>query len=181
LAISKEKKHQVVEELTALLRESQGTILVDYRGLNVSDLTRLRRQLRDEGGVLRVAKNTLTRLALQQAGLPIPDKLLEGPTALVFLTRDVAVPAKTLLDFARDTGILTIKGGLAGSIIMDAQAAEALARLPTREILLAQLLAAIQGPMVNLTGLLMAPLRDLVYALQARAEGGAEAAQAPAA
>lgn len=181
MAMSKEKKRQVVEELTALLQESQGLILTDYRGLSVSDMTRLRRKLRDAGVVFRVVKNTLTKLALQEAGLQAPDNLLEGPTAVAFLGEDVSGPAKTLLDFARQSGILTIKGGLIGSIVMDAEAASALARLPGREVLLAQLVAAIQGPMVNLTGLLTAPMRDLVYVLQARAEGGAAAGQEPAA
>lgn len=181
MAISREKKQQIVEELTALLQESQGIILTDYRGLNVNEMMRLRRQLRREGVVFRVVKNTLTKLALQQAGLPAPDDLLEGPTAIAFLAQDVSGPAKTLLDFAKESGILTIKGGLIGSTVMDAEAARALARLPSRDVLLAQLVASIQGPMVNLAGILMAPMRDLVHVLEARAEGGGEAGQEPAA
>ena len=175
MAISKEKKQQIVEELTELLKASQGVILTDYRGLNVNDMMRLRRKLSETGAVFKVVKNTLTKLALEQAGLPVLDEMLQGPTAIAFLKDDLAGPAKTLLDFAKETGVLTVKGGLLGQTVMDPKAASDLAKLPPRDVLLAQLVAAIQGPMVNLAGILMAPMRDLVYVLQARAEGGAEA------
>jgi len=174
LAISKERKQQIVEELTELLKASQGVILTDYRGLNVNDMMSLRRKLSETGAIFKVVKNTLTKLALEQAGLPVPEDMLEGPTAIAFLKDDIAGPAKTLLDFAKETGIPTVKGGLLGKTIMDAKATSDLAKLPPRDVLLAQLVAAIQGPMANLASILMAPMRDLVYVLQARAEGEAE-------
>ncbi len=175
MAISRERKEQVVEELTELLKASQGIVLTDYRGLNVNDMMNLRRRLHESGAVFKVAKNTLTKLALQRAGLPTPEDMLEGPTAITFLKDDVAGPAKTLLDFAKQTGILSLKGGLLGNSILSAEAVSDLAKLPPRDVLLAQLVAAIQGPMANLANILMAPMRDLVYVLQARAEGRAEA------
>lgn len=172
MAISKEKKTAVVSELTELLKQSQAVILADYRALSVADMSKLRNQLRQQNTTFQVAKNTLTRIALQQAGRPVPEKLLVGPTVLAFLTSEIAGPTKILTDFARMSGgNLTIKGGIVGNSIVDEKGITALATLPPREVLLGQVLGAIQGPLANLVGLLTAPQRELVYILKQRAEG----------
>ncbi|OGO41510.1 MAG: 50S ribosomal protein L10 [Chloroflexi bacterium RBG_16_57_9] len=177
MAISKEKKAELVSELTELFKKSQAVILTEYRGLSVADIQKLRNQLRQQNTGFRVAKNTLTRIALQQTGLPVPDKLLKGPTALAFLFEDLAGPTKTLTDYARTSGgNLTIKGGIVGDSIVDEKEVASLATLPSREVLLAHVLGAIQGPMASLVGLLTAPQRELVYILQQRGEGAQVAA-----
>jgi large subunit ribosomal protein L10 len=170
LAISKEKKEQIVGDLSDLLARSQAVVLTDYRGLTVSDLARLRGQLRQRGARFMVAKNTLMRLALQRTGRPVPEKLLEGPTGLAFLFDDIAGASKVINDFARDTKILSIKGGILGDSLIGAEGAADLAQLPSQEALRGQILGALQGPMAGLAGILTAPMRELVYVLEARAD-----------
>ncbi len=178
MAISKGKKAEVVSQLTELIAKSQAVILTEYRALTVSDIQKLRSQLRQQNTGFQVTKNTLTRIALQQSGRPVPEKLLEGPTALAFLFEELAGPTKTLIEFARTSGgNLTIKGGIVGHSIVDEKGVVSLATLPPREVLLGQVLGAIQGPLASLVGLLTTPQRELVYILQQRAEG-AQAASA---
>ncbi len=170
MAISKEKKAEIVAELADLLSSSQAVILTDYRGLTVADLGKLRGQLRGRGAKFLVAKNTLMALALQQTGRPVPEDLLQGPTGIAFLFEDIAGASKAINDFARDSRIMTVKGGILGASIVTAEGAIELARLPSRDALRAQLVGALQGPMGGMVSLLTAPMRDLVSVLQARAD-----------
>jgi len=167
LALTREKKRQIVEELTERLKTSQVVILTDYRGLTVQQMQELRSRLRETDSEFQVVKNTLTRIALQRCGKPVPEELLTGPTAALFLHDDIAKPTKALLDFADEVGLPTIKGGLMGSQVLDEEAVKQLAELPTREEILAQLLAAIQGPAANLVQVLEAPAGELLRTLQA--------------
>jgi len=168
LAISKEKKEALVAQYVDLFSGSEALIMTDYRGLTVADITRLRRRIREGGGSFRVMKNTLLRIALQKAGLPVPAEMLEGPTAIGFCQGDVSSTAKVLLDFARDTRILQIKGGILGNLVIDAKQVSSLADLPSREVLLAQTLSGLQAPLVGFLSVLDATLRSMVYVLQAR-------------
>jgi large subunit ribosomal protein L10 len=170
LAISREKKEQIVAELADLLTCSQAVVLTDYRGLTVTDIGRLRGQLRDRGARFMVAKNTLIGLALQRTGRPVPEALLEGPTGLAFLFDDIAGASKVINDFVRDSKVLTIKGSILGTSLINAEGTADLARLPSREMLRGQLLGALQSPMAGLVGVLTAPMRELVFVLQARAD-----------
>jgi large subunit ribosomal protein L10 len=167
LAISREKKEQQVENLKEKFGSAEVIILTDFRGLSVGEQQELRSRLRDSASDYVVVKNTLTKVALEQANRPIPAEHLTGPTALAFLHEDIAAPAKALLDFAKETGILVIKGGIVGDRIVAAGEVEDLADLPPREVLLAQLIGAIQGPAATLVGVLEAPARELVRTLQA--------------
>ena len=167
MAISKEKKQQIVATLVEEFQKAQGVIFTDYRGLTVSEMNQLRVRLREKGTPFRVAKNTLTRLALQQVGLPVPDEYLRGPTAIAFLRDDVAEPVKVLVDFAKETKILEIKGGLLGTQLVDAEAVNELTKLPSRQELLGQVLSLIHGPPAQLTQMIQAPATELVQTLEA--------------
>jgi len=160
-------KVAVVEEIAAKLSDAQATFVTEYRGLNVAGLATLRRSLRDAGGEYKVYKNTLIRRAANDAGKPGLDDILVGPTALTFVSGDIAGAAKALRDFSRTSPLLILKGGVLGTDVLTAKNVEALADLPSRDVLLAQFAGALQAPLVKTAGLLQALPRNFAYGLQA--------------
>jgi large subunit ribosomal protein L10 len=178
LAITKARKDELVAEYAELIERSQALILTEYRGLTMPNLNQLRDKIRQSGGEYHITKNTLLQIALERAGFPAAADLFDGPTAVGFSFEDPAATAKALLDLRRDLEMLVVKGGLMKDGVLSADQVQALAELPPREVVLAQVLGTIQGPLASLVGLLNAPLRDLVYVLQQR---GAQAEEAPAA
>lgn len=175
------EKVAVVAEVRERLDTSAGALLTEYRGLSVSEMARLRRSLRDAGGEYKVYKNTLVRFAVRDLGLTELEELLTGPTAIAFVDGDPAAVAKALRDFSRVNPNLVVKGGLLGGNVLTAQRAGALAELPSREALLAQLAGGLAAPMRQLAGLLQALPRNLAYGLKALIDqGGAPGAPASA-
>lgn len=175
------EKVAVVDEVREHFDESSAAILTEYRGLKVKDLATLRRSLRSNGGEYRIYKNTLVTLAARQSGLADLEPLLKGPVAITFVKGDAAAVAKSLRDYARTNPLLVIKGGVLGEKIIGPKETTALADLPSREVLLAQLAGAMAAPMQQLAGLLQALPRNLAYGLAAlrdkkEAEGGSPAA-----
>lgn len=171
-----EAKKQVVDEIKARLEKIQGAVLADYRGLNVAEVTELRVKLREAGIEFKVLKNTLTRIAAHQVGLEDLDSYLEGPTAIAFGMEDPVAPAKILSDFAKVHKALDIKAGILENKVIDADGVKALADLPSREVLLAKVLGAMQSPMYGFAGSLQGLLRNFVYVLDAvREKKAAEA------
>jgi len=166
----KPQKVAQVEQIRRWLSASKGVIFTDYRGLNVAQITQLRRQLRQSQTEYHVVKNTLFRLAAQ--GL-IEDNLsdiLQGPTAVAFIHGDEAAAAKAVSDAARELRVLTIKGAVLGGRLYSAEAVQQLAKLPPREVLIAQVLGGLQAPITGLVGTLQGILRDFVYTVQAIAD-----------
>jgi large subunit ribosomal protein L10 len=163
-------KERVVAELAKRLGESQTLMVADYRGLTMPQIDELRSRLLEAGARFTVVKNTLTKLAAEQAGTTDVLQLIEGPTAIAFLEADgdaVAV-AKVLNEAARATNVLVIRGGvLDGSIVGDAEI-KRLATLPPADVLRAQLAGAVVAPLTTVVGLFTAPLRDLVGVIDAR-------------
>jgi large subunit ribosomal protein L10 len=178
LAITKERKQELVAHYTDLLKRSQAAILTDYHGLNVAQITQLRNQIREADGVYYVTKNTLIKLAMQQLGLSAPDEWLTGPTAIGFCLDEVQAVAKAITDFARESEILTIKGALLGDRQVGEAQVKALASLPPVEVLRAQVLGALTAPMSGLVGALNGVLSGLIGALEAREEQLGEAGAA---
>ncbi|MCQ3805796.1 MAG: 50S ribosomal protein L10 [Acidimicrobiaceae bacterium] len=182
-------KVAVVDELKEKFADTDGMILTEYRGLDVAAMAELRHALRQAGGEYKIYKNTLVRLAARDAGLEIED-LLVGPTALAFVGErpdgsdgDVAAVAKAIREFAKSNQLLVVKGGVLGDKPLDSDEIKALAELPSREILLAQLAGAFQAPMASFARLLSAVPRHFAYALNALIEkrGGPDAvAETPA-
>jgi large subunit ribosomal protein L10 len=180
----KSDKERVVAELTERLRESETLLVADYRGLTMTDIDNLRTELLQHGARFRVVKNTLTRRAAEAAGAEALLSLLEGPTAIAFLESDgdpVAV-AKALSDVARTGRVLVIRGGILEGATITADDVEELAKLPPADVLRAQLVGALAGPL-QIVGVFAAPMRDIVGVLDARIrqleESGEVAAAAP--
>ncbi|TMW70015.1 50S ribosomal protein L10 [Alteribacter natronophilus] len=144
-----EQKKQVVDEIAAKLKESQSTIVVDYRGLDVAEVTELRKQLREEGVDFKVYKNTMTRRATAEAGLSELDEQLKGPTAIAFSNDDVIAPARILNKFAKDHDALEIKAGVIEGRVATLEEIKAIAELPSRDGLLGMLLSVMQAPIRN--------------------------------
>jgi large subunit ribosomal protein L10 len=147
--VIREEKVQAVNEIATKLRESQTTVVADYRGLNVAQVTELRKQLREAGVEFRVLKNSLTRLATAKENLTELDQYLTGPNALAFSKDDVVAPAKVLVEFAKKNEALKIKGGIIEGRVVGVDQIEALASLPNREGLLSMLLSVLQAPIRN--------------------------------
>jgi large subunit ribosomal protein L10 len=176
------EKERVVEELSERLRATESLIVADYRGLTNSELAALRTKLRAHGAQLTVVKNTLTRRAAEAAGADVLLALLEGPTAIAFVESqgDPVAVAKALADTAKDTKILSLRGGMLSGKPMSASDVEELAKLPAVDALKGQLVGVIVAPVTQLVGLLHAPLQDLVGLIDARIAqlGESEAAAA---
>jgi len=160
-------KEPVVQEIREKLSASAGAVLTDYRGLNVAEVTELRRKLREAGVEYKVVKNTLTRLAAAEIGLQDLNPYLEGPTAIAFGVGDPVAPAKIIAEFAKEHKELEIKAGVVDGKVIDVKGVKALAELPSREVLLAKLLGSMQSPMYGFAGSLQGVLRKFVYALDA--------------
>jgi len=165
----KRDKERVVAELVERLRASDTLIVADYRGLTMSEIDGVRTELLKHGARFSVVKNTLTKRAAEQAGVPTLVELLEGPTAIAFvLEGDMVAVAKTLNDTARQTKVLSLKGGLLQGQPVSAEEVQKLAALPPADVLQSQVLRAVIGPLNAIVGLFTAPLRDLVGVLDAR-------------
>ncbi len=165
----REEKERVVAELEERLRSSETMIVADYRGLSVSQMDKVRTQLLSHGASLTVIKNSLSRRAAEGAGIPELNEFIDGPSAIVFLAEgDVVAVAKTLKDTARETKILSVRGGLLQGQPMSADQVDELASLPPADVLQGQILGAIVGPLTGIVGLLGAPMRELVGVLDAR-------------
>lgn len=171
----RQKKEQVVAEIKEKLEQSSAVILTDYRGLNVSQVTKMRAELRQAGVEFKVLKNTLTSLAANEVGMSELDQYLEGPTALAFSVDDPVAPAKILVKYAKEFKKLEIKGGVLEGKVVDMEAVKALADLPSREELLAQVLRGMQSPMAGFAGALSGLMRNFVYVLDAVRQQKAEA------
>lgn len=146
MAISRKKKEELVAQYADSFARSQGVFFTDYRGLTVSQLEMLRAKIREADGGYAVVKNTLAARALKDAGLPIPEEMLVGPLAVSYAYGEVSPLAKVLVDVAKETDILQVKGGILDGEFLDAAAVKAVADLPPREVVFAQLLGLLQQP-----------------------------------
>lgn len=162
-----EAKRATVAELTEAFSESDRAIVSEYRGLTVSDLSKIRRELRAKGVSYRVVKNRLAKIAAENAGRSEIVPLLSGPTAVTLGGADEAALAKATLDALRPYKAVVIRGGAVGGRTFDADAVTRLSELPPRPVLLGQLAGGMSAPVSKMAGLLAAPIRDLGYALAA--------------
>jgi len=159
-------KAAAVEELKDAFSNSAAAVLTEYRGLTVKDLKALRRSL-GEDATYGVAKNTLTTIAAREAGIDGLDEQLSGPTAIAFISGDVATVAKGLRDFAKANPLLVIKGGVMDGRVLNAESVKKLADLESREVLLAKLAGAMNGNLAKAVSLFAAPLAQAARALDA--------------
>ncbi|MCX7925406.1 MAG: 50S ribosomal protein L10 [Fimbriimonadales bacterium] len=167
-------KKEQVRQIRAWIQESKAQILVDYRSLNVREITDLRKQLRQSGAELRVVKNTLYRVA---RGGNLPEGLepyLHGMTAIAFVMGDEAAAAKALTDYIKQARKAEVKALLLGERVYPAEMVDTLAKLPPRDIMIAQFLGALQSPISGLVGTLSEIIGQFVRTLQAVADKKAE-------
>lgn len=154
-----EQKKQLVEEIKEKFLNSQTSVVVDYRGLDVAEVTKLRKQLREEGIDFKVYKNTMTRRAAEAAELNELTETLVGPTAIAFSKDDAVAPARIIKNFAKDHEALEIKGGVIQGSVATLDQIKELADLPSYEGMVSMLLSVLQ-----------APIRNLAYVTKAVAE-----------
>jgi len=163
----KPAKTQKVDDLRTVLKDAKSIILSDFTGLNVKDISELRRLCREKGIAFRVVKNTLARRGFEELGIEGIAPLLEGPTAVAVSTGDEALPAQLLKKFADDYELPRLKGGFVSGRVITAQEVVRLAALPGREVLLAQVVSTTQAPLRGIVNCLNASLRDLVNVVKA--------------
>jgi len=166
----RQEKERIVKELADRLKSSDTLLIADYRGLTMPEIDELRTKLLESGARFSVVKNTLTRLAAEEAGVKPLLELIDGPTAIAFIDADgdPAAAAKILNDTARMNDVLVIRGGLLeGDAVSDAEI-KRLATLPPADVVRAQFAGAVAAPLTTIVGLFTAPLRDLVNIIDAR-------------
>lgn len=174
------QKANVIEQTTEKYRKSAGVLFTEYRGLKVHQIQDLRKQLKAKGGDFSVVKNTLFKIAAGDDAANMPEEMTSGPTAIAFLYSNEAECAKVLADFVKANKALVIKGGfIAGSVYTDKQV-DALAKLPPKEVLIAQVIGAVAAPLTSLVGTIEAlyaqPIRTIYAAADKLGAGDAPAA-----
>jgi len=172
LAISREKKEELIEEYKNYIDNAGGMVFTDYRGISVSKVRALRSELGKTDSSYVVVKNRLFRRALEESGKAQPEEFLSGPNAIVFLSEDLGSGVTSLNKWIKDDGteIVEIKGGLLEESVLNAADTAALADLPTKEQTLAMILGVISAPSRDLVGIVNAPGSSLARVLNARAE-----------
>jgi large subunit ribosomal protein L10 len=170
LAIKRERKVELLDIYRNQVKQSTALIFTNYRGLSVANLRSLRVKLSETNNGFMVVKNSLLGIALKESDLPHPESLLTGPNAVVFVGEDIGRGVKSLLDWIKAEKIGEVSGALLGNTVLDAKSAEALADLPTKEQVLAQVLGAVNAPASSLARMLTAPTASLVRVINARAE-----------
>jgi large subunit ribosomal protein L10 len=164
-------KAQTIEQVRARLAGATSAVLTEYRGLSVRQLSELRKQLKAASAEYRVVKNRLAKIAVEGSPLAGLRPHLKGPTGVVIGRRDPAAVAKTLAAFAKANPALQVRVGVIEGQVLDPQGLKAVADLPSREALRAQLVGVVQGPLTSLVSVLNAPLRELAYVLAERGRG----------
>lgn len=169
--VTKEAKQAEIDQLIEDFKNSATVLVVDYLGLNVTEITDLRKELRDNGVQMKVVKNTMLRRAAQAAEIEGLEDVLKGPSAIVF-SEDLVAPAKILTDKVKSLDALEIKGGIVEGRVASLSDIEAVAKMPSREGLLSMLLSVLQAPMRNTASVLSQanPARKMAYALKAVAD-----------
>lgn len=167
--MNRDQKEAAVAAVAAQIEQSDAVIAVDYRGISVPQAAELRTRLNDAGARFRVVKNTLTKLAVDQAGADSLKEILEGPTAFTFVAAeggDAALAAKALAEFGRRNDLLEFKGGVMGGEALSVEQLGALARLPAREVLHGQLVGVVASPITGLVRGLNALIAGLAIQLK---------------
>ena len=170
MSANREAKIALVEEIKNKIQSAKSIAFVDYRGLTAGEDTKMRKAFRDAGADYKVYKNRLMLIALNDLGITGCEKFLEGTTAVAFSNKDEVSASKVIVDTINETKKMEIKFGVLNGNVVDAKAIEALAKLPSKEILIAKLLGMLKAPATGLASVLSAPARGLAVALNAIAE-----------
>jgi large subunit ribosomal protein L10 len=174
LAISKQRKKELVERYTDLLNSSKGLILTGFEGLSVRELEHLRAKIREVGGEFYIVKNRLIIRALEGTKVKLPEGALVGTTAIGFAFEEIPAVAKAIVDLAKEVDSVVMKGGVVEGQILDAVQIATLAELPPLLVLQAQLVGLISTPARQVAGVLQGSMRNILNVTHAFAESGAE-------
>jgi large subunit ribosomal protein L10 len=177
LAISRQRKEELVAQYIELLNGSRAVFLTEYTGVTVNQLEELRGEIRKVDGAFHITKNTLLRHALQEVGRSLPDEMLTGQTAAGFALGELPSLAKALVDFAEKEETFTIKGGLMNGEFLSAAEIEALAKLPSLDELRAQIIGLVNAPARNVASTVASGVRQLMNVINAYATQDEEAAE----
>lgn len=164
------KKREIVDSLSEKLKSSCAGVLVEYKGINVEDDTKLRKSLRESGVEYLVTKNTLIKRAVENVGLEDIAPVLKGTTALAISKDDYVAASKILCDFAKEHDFFKIKSGYIDGKVIEKEEVLRLSKLPSREVLVSQVLRGLNGPITGLATALSGIMKGLVVALNAIAE-----------
>ena len=178
--MNRDQKAAVIEEVAGQIQEADAVFAVDYRGISVPQAAELRTRLREADASFRVVKNTLTERAADQAGAEGLKELLEGPTALTLVRGDAAAAAKALRDFRRATQLLEFKGGWMNGAALSPDEIDAIAQLPSRDVLYGRLVGMVASPLTGLAAAMGGLIGGLARQLQAIADQGLVGGDAPA-
>ena len=175
MAITKQRKEEVLAQYTDWLKRSQAVILVEYTGAKMKDLDAIRAKVRDSGGEFHIVKNTLVQRAFEAGGMSVPAGLLEKSTAVSFAFLDVAATAKALSEITKGMEFAKVKGGFMGGQALTVSQVKALADLPPLPVTRARLLGVLQAPAGKLVRTLAEPARALASVFRAYSEKAATA------
>ncbi len=170
MAITKEHKNQLITQYTEWVKHSKALVLTQYIGLTMKDIDTLRSKVRDNGGEFHIIKNTLAKLAFEQAGLAVLPGQLEGSTAVIFAFSDAPATVKTVTEFVKTSDFLKIKGGYLEKQALTPEGVKALADLPPLPIVRSQLLGMLLAPASKLARTLAEPGRMIAAVIKAHAE-----------
>jgi len=179
--MNREEKSATIQEIAAQIEGAEAIFAVDYRGISVPQAAELRTKLRETDSSFRVVKNRLTKLAATQVGEDRLADLLVGPTALTFVRGDTAAAAKAITSFNKQHQVLTFKGGLMGEVVLDEAGFTAIAKLPSREVLIGQFAGIVASPLTGIVRGLNALIQGLATQLGQIADKGLVTGEAPAA
>ena len=163
--MNKQEKGQEISSLAEALKAQPPLFVLEYRGLTVNQVSALRKKVRATASRYKVVKNRLALRAVKGTPFEALAPHFKGPTAIAYSTKDPAALAKALEEFSKDNQGVTVRAALVDGRVVDARAVKALASLPSREVLVSQLLTVLNGPMVRLLTVLKGPARNLVYAI----------------
>ncbi|MCB9136682.1 MAG: 50S ribosomal protein L10 [Anaerolineales bacterium] len=178
MAVSKQRKDEILESYKAWLDKSRAIIVTEYKGLAVKDLDTLRQKMRDNGGEFHIVKNTLGKKLLQDAGYSVDENMFTGSTAIGFAFEDAPGLAKALSDYANTSEFVNIKGGYLANNLMNASQVKALADLPPLPVVRAQLLGMLNAPASKLVRTLAEPGRQIAAVIKAFADKDSVPAEA---
>lgn len=171
MALTKERKTEILDKYVSMLQNAQGLVVTEYRGMTVNQIGGLRNRLRENNASLVVTKNTILKIALEQVGMAVPDDLLSGPVAIAIAYQDLPQTIKDVLEIAGSTDVFVVKGGILSQTVVDSSQLKTISELPPLEVLRAQILGTLTMPMTQFLGLLNEPARGVVAVIKAGSEG----------
>ncbi len=167
---TRSQKKELVKDMTSKVKEAKSVVFADFKGVKVKDLTALKKELRKEGIDFKVSKKTLINIAFKEAGIEVDTKKMEGQVAVSISSQDEVAPAKIISNFSKKNENLKILGGILESKLMSIEQVKALAKLPSKEELLAKLVGTLQAPVSGFVNVCAGNLRGLVQVLKSISE-----------